>query len=37
VDLGPLVGREWGLKMRERIPFTGGMEMEVEQGVLIDV
>jgi hypothetical protein len=27
VDLGPLVGR---LKTRQRIPFSGGMEMEVE-------
>jgi hypothetical protein len=30
VDLGPLIGRKLGLKTRERIPFSGGMEMEVE-------
>jgi hypothetical protein len=30
VDLGPLVGWKRGLKTRERILFSGGMEMEVE-------
>jgi len=30
VDLGPLVGRKRGLKTRKRIPFSGGMGMEVE-------
>jgi len=30
VDLGPLLGRKRGLKARDRIPFNGGIEMEVE-------
>jgi hypothetical protein len=30
VDLGPLVERKRGLKTRQRILFSGGMEMEVE-------
>jgi len=30
VDLGPLVGRKRELKTRERILFSGGLEMEVE-------
>jgi len=48
VDLGPLVGRKRGLNTREHIPFSGGMEMEVEpaageaerrgaRGVLMDI